>query len=252
MRRLPILSVLVLAALPVAAASDCPYSEPRSLELVAGNASELEIVARAGFLIVEGSDSATSVVVNATACASSEQLLAEIRLDSGQRGGRLWIEAEVPQDYLGWRDGSRLDLTVEVPSRLALTIRDGSGAIDIRHVGALDLEDGSGEIDIREVGGDVVLSDGSGSVRLTGVGGDVRITDDGSGEIEISEVRGSVEIGEDGSGGIRIRDVDGTVRIRSDGSGSISVARVGGDFLLGRDGSGSVHVEGVSGTVETP
>ncbi|MDX1642889.1 MAG: hypothetical protein R3244_00880 [Thermoanaerobaculia bacterium] len=270
MRLSSICSLLVLAAAPLTAGGDCRASRPLTLELDADGAGALEIVARAGDLVVEGDDTATTVSVEATACASSEPLLERIRLDSGRRGDRLWIEADLPESYLGWRGSSRLDLVVTVPSRLALRIDDGSGAIDLRGIGALDLEDGSGEIEIdgvrgplrvedgsgeiriRDVGGDLVLRDGSGSIRLRDIEGDVRIAEDGSGEIEIDGVRGGVEIGDDGSGGIRIRDVTGTVAIGADGSGSISVARIGGDFLLRSDGSGSVHVEEVAGVVETP
>lgn len=270
MRSSSICCLLLLATAPLSAGNDCRATKPLSLELDADGAGSLEIVARAGALVVEGSDTSTTVSVDATACASSEPLLERIRLDSGRRGDRLWIEADLPESYVGWRGSSRLDLVVTVPSRLDLRIGDGSGPIDVRRVGRLDIEDGSGEIeiadvdgplhledgsggiDIRGVGGDVVLWDGSGSVRLRDVEGDVRIPEDGSGEIEIAEVRGGVEIGDDGSGGIRIRDVTGTVEIGADGSGSISITRVGGDFLLGRDGSGSVHVEEVAGVVEIP
>lgn len=269
--RLPfICCALLLVALPLAASDDCEYTRPLSLELDAAEVESLEIIARAGYLVVEGSDEATSVSVEATACASSDRLLDDIRLDSGRRGARLWIEAEIPESYLGWRQSGRLDLTVTVPSRLALDVRDGSGPIDIRHVGSLELEDGSGEIeiadvegavrledgsgeiDVRDIGGSVVVRDGSGGILLRHVRGDVRIADDGSGEIEIADVGGDVVVGEDGSGGIRIRDVTGTVEIGSDGSGSISIAQIGGDFILHNDGSGSVRIEGVAGVVETP
>lgn len=265
-----IICTLLLAATPLAATDDCEYSKPFALELDAGEATALEIDAEAGFLVVEGVDSARVVSVDATACASSDDLLSGIRLDSGRRGDHLWIEVDIPDNRLGRRHSARLDLTITVPSSLTLEIDDGSGSIDLRHVGPVELEDGSGEIEIEGLVGDlriddgsgeitvegvvgnVVVRDGSGSATLRDIQGTVRIADDGSGEIEIADVRGDVEIDEDGSGGIDIRDVTGAVRIGSDGSGSIRIARVGGDFTLRDDGSGTIHVEEVRGVVRTP
>lgn len=270
MRSLMSCCLLLTLAAPAVAADDCDHSKPVSLELDASDAAGLDIDAEAGFLVIEGIDSTTTVQVEATACASDERLLDDIRLESGRRGDRLWIDVDIPDRLFGWHSTARLDLTVHVPARLALDVRDGSGSIDIRHVGTLELEDGSGEIDISDVDGDVdlddgsgeidvtdvdgrvLLRDGSGSITLRNIRGEVRIDSDGSGEIDIADVDGDVEIGDDGSGGIDVRDVTGAVRIGSDGSGSIWIARVGRGFVLESDGSGSVHVEDVHGVIETP
>lgn len=252
MRSLMSCCLLLTLAAPAVAADDCDHSKPVSLELDASDAAGLDIDAEAGFLVIEGIDSTTTVQVEATACASDERLLDDIRLESGRRGDRLWIDVDIPDRLFGWHSTARLDLTVHVPARLALDVRDGSGSIDIRHVGTLELEDGSGEIDVTDVDGRVLLRDGSGSITLRNIRGEVRIDSDGSGEIDIADVDGDVEIGDDGSGGIDVRDVTGAVRIGSDGSGSIWIARVGRGFVLESDGSGSVHVEDVHGVIETP
>lgn len=264
-----VVCMCLVAVCAVAVADDCEHSKPINVELDAAGATSLQIDAPAGFLIVQGESGAGQVTVEGRACASSERMLDDIELVTDRNGERLLVEVDIPEFNFSWRGYARLDLTVAVPSDLALRIKDGSGSIEISSVASVDLEDGSGEIEISDVYGDVQLSDGSGEIELRDITGRVTLLDgsgslvvsnvggvhveeDGSGEIRITQVQGDVEIEEDGSGGITVRDVTGAVRVGSDGSGSIWIAQVGGDFELGSDGSGSVHVDDVRGTVKMP
>jgi DUF4097 and DUF4098 domain-containing protein YvlB len=259
-----------LAGVPMAAADDCRYEEPREAVLDAAGADQLRVEAVAGSLRIEGREGLTNVQIHGTACASSKDMLKDIKLETDRHRDTLEVVAKIP-DSSGWRDSqAHLDLVIEVPRSLALDVQDGSGSATFRNVGALSLKDGSGEIDIRDAGGSVEITDGSGEVELVGVEGDVWISDgsgeldirkvtgeltieqDGSGEITIEDVGGNVEIGEDGSGGIIISRVGGSVSIDEDGSGSIDVSHVTGDLRVGQDGSGGIGFEDVGGRVRVP
>lgn len=251
-KTLAIAAVLGVVALPVAADVDCEYQEQRQAVLDVDGAKELFIDASAGFLKVIGSNNLSEVVVEGVACASRASDLADIQLETRRRGDRLVIEVDLPDFNWGWDHNVSLDLTVRVPSDLALDIEDGSGFIDLREVGTTRIRDGSGEIEVDTVFGDLTIEDGSGEIDIRNVRGKVRIDEDGSGSIQISGVEGDVEIEEDGSGSITIRDVVGSVRVNEDGSGSIRAVGITGDFTVDRDGSGGISFDSVGGRVSLP
>jgi hypothetical protein len=233
------------------------YTAPRNAEVDARGARTIRIEAAAGFLKVEGRKDLDQVRIKGTARASRRGWLDEIKLVAERRGDEVYIKADIPDRDQGFYDSMRgdwersLDLTIEVPSSLALDVEDGSGEAEFNNAGALRFEDGSGEISVKNARGNVRITDGSGSIIVDGVEGSVRI-DDGSGEIRVRNVTGDFTIGSDGSGEINASNVSGTLRVESDGSGSIDVDRIGGDFIVERDGSGDIHYETVKGRVEIP
>lgn len=245
---IPLFSLVLAAAVgwpvPVAA---CDYEAERAAVVDADGATLLRVLARSGALVVEGRRGATEVRVRGRACASDPELLEAIRLDAGRDGAEALVEAVLPETG-GWDDAyARLDLVIEAPAGIAAEIRDSSGEMEVRGVGALRVDDGSGEVRIEDIAGPVHVDDNSGELYVAGVNGDVEI-EDGSGEIEVHDVQGSVTL-EDGSGPIRVEGVVGGVLVRRDGSGSIRVAGVEGDFVVERDGSGDVSHRDVRGVV---
>jgi DUF4097 and DUF4098 domain-containing protein YvlB len=174
------------------------------------------------------------VEARGTACASSEQMLGQIRIDATRQGDVIVVKVEIPErkSAWSWNEQARLDLTVMVPRTMPLSIDDGSGSAEIAHVGTLKMTDGSGELTVSDVVGDVDIEDGSGSIEVTGVTGDVRLSD--------------------GSGSMTVRDVGGSVTVEEDGSGSIDVVGVKGDFTVASDGSGGIEHRNVAGLVKVP
>jgi DUF4097 and DUF4098 domain-containing protein YvlB len=249
------ISVLILAAALAASpvgADDCAHRAEREAALDAGGARSVRIEAAAGELRIEGRAGQTRVEARGTACASSEQVLGQIRLNASRRGDVIVIKVEIPEgSSWGWNEQARLDLTVTVPRILPLDVDDGSGSADIAHVGNLSVHDGSGELSVSDVTGDLAITDGSGSIEVSGVTGDVRLRD-GSGSIGVRNVGGSVTVEEDGSGSIEVETVTGSVTVERDGSGSIDVAGVKGDFTVTRDGSGGIDHRDVAGQVRVP
>lgn len=269
-------AVVLLAAMNAGCAlswNDCEHTASRDLDLDAGDITTLEVVARAGALDIRGEADARQVVVRGKACAASAESLAQIRLVERREGDRLVVTAELPENDGGWgsNDYSSLDLTLTVPSRVALKVSDSSGAADIRHVTSAEVEDSSGELRLSDIAGDVTVADTSGVIVIERIGGNVMINSDGSGGIQIEDVAGNAVIREDGSGEIEFRQVRGDAIVEKDGSGSISFVAIGGnarvdedgsgsieandigrDFVVGRDGSGGIDHANVRGSVRIP
>ncbi|HEX4952104.1 MAG TPA: hypothetical protein VF017_01735 [Thermoanaerobaculia bacterium] len=269
----PLLPLVVVALLGASAlgclgaVDPCRVSEPRSARLDAQGAQRLRVIAHAGGLRLQAVEGQGDLDVQGTACASSADLLARVRLETERVGQELVVRAVLPEGLtLG---ASSLDLTIEGPPALALTVEDGSGVAEVAGFASLRIDDGSGDLIVNRIAGDVVIVDGSGSISVEDVGGSLRL-EDGSGPVEIARVAGDVEVEdgsgdlaireaqrdvtvlEDGSGDLEVTGVVGNVLVRDDGSGSIRVFGVGGDFRVDSDGSGSIDFDRVAGRVTVP
>lgn len=241
----------LLIALPLLSQNwdECRYTAPREATVDAASAARIVVTAGSGSLEVVGRPGLRQARIRATACASDQQLLSEIRLTATRSGGEVRVHANDQDLDLRNREYARLDVVIEVPEGLAADIDDGSGEIDLTAIGALTLNDGSGSITGDDIRGNVVIEDGSGEINIRGVKGDVQI-DDGSGGIDLRNVDGAVDI-RDGSGEIQLFKVLRDVTL-SDSSGSIDVDEVGGNFTVRNDSSGSIDYHAVRGAVRVP
>jgi hypothetical protein len=212
---------------------ECDYKEERTVATPAAGISKVVIIGKAGWLKVKGRVGAGEIRANGTACSSDRDYLKSIQLKSYREGSTLHVEADMPEHMtFGFFDAS-LDFEVALPAGMPVSVRDGSGSLEISDTGTLEVVDGSGSMEIGSVRGDVSVSDGSGSMTIQDVSGTVRVTD-GSGSIEIRRV-GNVMIEADGSGSIEATDVRGDFIVRRDGSGGIDYERVGGKVSIPRD-----------------
>jgi hypothetical protein len=250
---LAILTVIIVA--PAAAAQDrdnCRHEAIRSANIDASGANLLVVDAGSGSLKIEGKPGLTRVVIRGRACASDEDLLDDIKLEAKRDGNSVVVRANVRDDkddfHFRSRMYERLDVVMEVPAGIAANIDDGSGEIELSHLGDVDIDDGSGSIVGSDLGA-VRLDDGSGEIDLSDVRGRLDI-EDGSGEITLRNIAGAIDIN-DGSGEITVRVARSNVRI-SDSSGGISVMDVGGDFVVTDDGSGGIDYDNVRGRVDIP
>lgn len=239
------LALAFLLAVTAQAPGECDYEDTRAVQLT--GARSLLIATESGELRVEGRSGVDDVRVEARLCASSQELLSEMRLETGVTDGRANIRTDLPEDHRN-NSYARMDLLVIVPQGMPADIEDGSGATWLSHLGAAHVIDGSGQLEIADLHGPLDLQDGSGSVEITNVTGNV-IIDDASGELSLRNVEGTIAI-DDGSGSIDV--VDGGALSIDDGSGSIDVHGIGGDFTVDDDGSGSIRYDDVAGTVRIP
>jgi len=238
-----------------ASADWCKYEKDIELTLDLSSSEVLAITAAAGELEVTGVSGSDKAFITGKACASKEEWLEESRVHT-QSGSRAEISVDLPSADSGWSfTGSSyvwLDLKVEVPEDLALEIKDSSGEISLRNVGAVQLEDSSGAIEIENARGAVSIRDSSGDIDIKGVTGDLTIESDSSGGIYANEIEGSVLVKQDSSGDIRVSHVSHNVVVERDSSGDITATDVGGDFRVLKDGSGGIRSSNVKGEVDLP
>jgi hypothetical protein len=255
MRHLPsrCLALLALLALPLPALavdSDCRYGADRRASLDTAGASRVEIMARAGDLIVRPAGTPT-LSAGGRACASSQEFLDQTLLHVRRDGEVVRVHVEVPDEMKGIGVFyASLDLTVDVPAGLPVDVTDSSGDMTLEGVRVATVRDSSGDIAARALVGDVAIEDSSGDIRVEESAGAVRVTDS-SGDIVIRGAA-AVEIALDSSGDIVVERVSRDVRIERDSSGDITVAGVGGNVEVLADGSGQLRVSEVQGTVRLP
>jgi len=266
---LPIAS-LALALATTAHADDwCQHSAQRSATVDAVGAVRIVIAAGAGDLKVRGG-SAQAVQASGKACASSDELLQQIQIESRREGDTIYVKTLMPnQGALLLGRNATLDLTLAIPEGLAVDLEDSSGDVELRNVKSAVVTDGSGDADIEDIHGDLKVSDSSGELEIEHVSGNVSVTDS-SGDLEIEDVAGdvaipvdssgdihierarSVHIRNDSSGEIVVHHLTGDLTIDQDSSGDIEAADIGGDFTVRSDGSGSIRHERIDGKVQIP
>jgi hypothetical protein len=231
MRRMPMLSILLLAALLLPGCGTFAGSDPgptRTEDRAIENASAVEL-ATSGALVMSPGDRASLRIT------AGENVLDH--LTSEVHDARLVLDTEGWDDDLGevryelvLPEASAVELsgsgTVQVaaPSAVAELVLSGSGEIGVEGLAADELAvrlSGSGEITIDgEVSGQVVDIDGSG-------------TYDGSG---LSSEDAEVRIGGSGTADVTVED---TLRAVVEGSGTITYAG-GAEVDSEIDGSGTV------------
>jgi hypothetical protein len=252
--------------------NDCRHSAERAVSVAAAGITKVVIGAGAGDLKVRGQPGLSQIQAKGEACASKEDLLARIQIESRQEGSTLYLKTLMPSleggNFLS-NSYATLDLAVQVPDSATIDLEDSSGDLELGRVksaivadssgdleiediaGDLDVSDSSGDIEIERIAGNLKVKDSSGDMQLRQIQGQVEIPIDSSGEINIVQA-GAVHIHQDTSGEIVIRRVNRDVRIDSDSSGDIDVAEIGGNFSVGADGSGDIRQAKVVGTVELP
>jgi hypothetical protein len=266
------ISILLLLGSATVQADDwCSQEAVRSATLDAAGVTRVVITAGAGDLEVRGAAGETQLVANGRACASSDELLQQIQLDSRREGNTLYLRTQLPEDngLMSWKRYARMDLTVRLPNVVAIELEDGSGDAELANVRAAVVNDGSGDLEIENIAGDVRVSDSSGDVEIERVAGNLHINDS-SGDLELEHIKGAIDIEVDSSGDIRIEDagrvhvqndssgeifvrqVQSDVKVDVDSSGDIDVADIGGNFTVRSDGSGDIRHDKIVGTVQIP
>jgi DUF4097 and DUF4098 domain-containing protein YvlB len=267
------LTLLVLAG--AASATECRYSAPRNLDLDAASLKSLLLNLGSADAHVSGVPGLSRVEVRGTACASNEEWLKDLQLDTSHSGDSATVTVR-RRDHdsifslFGFSRYAYMKVSVSVPPQLAVAIHSGSGDVVAQTLasldfhsgsgdlqadgitGALTLRLGSGDVEARHVGSVELSGTGSGDVTVAGIGGDVHANHAGSGNLQFSQVQGGVWVGSVGSGDVKLENIGGDVQLGSIGSGDVVVDDVGGNLEVGSAGSGDVTYHSVRGTVHVP
>ena len=246
------LACLVVAA--AAGAQPCRYSAPRNLDLDAGALKSLLLNLGAADAHVHGVAGLSNVQVRGTACASNQQWLDDLRIDSSRSGDQATVTAHTGDhensfNLTGISRYAYMKLSVSVPPQLAVAINSGSGDVLAESLQSLDFRSGSGDLTADRITGALALELGSGDVRAHDVG-NVDLSRTGSGDVTVQDVRGAVRSGHSGSGDLHFRDVHGDVSVGSVGSGDLQLESIGGNVQVDSIGSGDLVVDDVTGNLQ--
>jgi hypothetical protein len=250
LRLATLLALLALPATAFALDLDCRHAADRRASIDTAGAERIEIMARAGDLVVRPASDRV-LTAGGRACASSQAYLDQTQLHVRRQGDVVQVHVQVPDEMKGiGLLYASLDLTVSVPDELPVEVTDSSGDMTLESIRVTKVLDSSGDITARALKGDVVIEDSSGDIRIEDANGVVRVTDS-SGDVVIRGA-GGVHVPLDSSGDIDVERVPGDVRIDRDSSGDIRISGVGGNVEVLADGSGEVRVSDVKGTVRVP
>ena len=247
-------AALLLAPLAAFAASPCKYPSPRNLQLDLAGVHEVEISVNGQNLHLTGSESAKGFSLNGRACASDKSALDDLQVTHRRDGDRLLIEMGGNHHSslsLFGNSYANLEVNVQLPAGLTVTVGVGSGDADVTGVREMKTHVGSGDLHLRHIAGAVSASVGSGDIDASDIGS-LDLGSVGSGDFKGEGIRGDVRIGSIGSGDVTLRRIGGSVQAQTLGSGDLQVHGVGGDFSLGAKGSGDVDHADVKGKVSVP
>ncbi|MBQ4834048.1 hypothetical protein J8L70_12415 [Pseudoalteromonas sp. MMG010] len=220
--------------------------QTKQLSLPSQNIAYLNVLAGAGSLEIKGSNTATSIDIDATIYTADIDDEYELTLEQHNNQAKLVAQNK---NQTGMRiysgQSPHIDVIVTLPRHLKLDINDGSGDVIITAMqNDINIEDGSGSLTI-DSAKNLTIDDGSGDISLENIMANLEITD-GSGSLYISNVTGNTVI-EDGSGDMDVRNVSGTLDVE-DGSGEITISHITGAVTVD-DNSGSLLIEHISSTV---
>lgn len=245
-------SLLLLAPLAGHAADHCAFEAPRNLSVDLAGVRAVQIQVHSFDLHVTGRADARKLDVRGRACASDRDMLDRLVVTQRHEGDQLVLELGDGRGLHWFGSGEAdLEVTVELPANLPLTVDVGSGDAEVSGVGQLDSHVGSGDLNVRNVAGRFATSVGSGDVEAHEVGS-LDVGSVGSGDFSASGIGGDARVGSIGSGDVTLRNVRGSVDAGTLGSGDLDVDGVGGDLSLGAKGSGDVSHTNVKGKVDVP
>jgi hypothetical protein len=253
MRRL-LIAALLFAPAAAFAADHCKFEAPRNLQLNLSGVRAVQVDVHSHNLHLVGG-SASSASLNGKACASDQSALDSLQVTQRREGDQLLIDIG-GDNHSSWHlfgndSYAYLDINMQIPANLPVTLDVGSGDAEASGVQQLTGTVGSGDLHVRQVPGKVDVSVGSGDIDANDIGS-LSVGSVGSGDFKGNGVRGDARIGSIGSGDVTLRQVSGSVHADTLGSGDLNVSDVGGDFSLGAKGSGDVDHSNIKGKVNLP
>lgn len=197
-----------------------------------------------GDVTVTGYDGST-IEVDATTYASSQERLDETTIKSLLRDGHVTIEVDIEDDDR-WNDdeSSRVEFVIRVPR--------GTRIDDIELVnGNLELKGVAGHVDASSVNGNVKAEELSGDVDLSAVNGDVTLEVAGAVEsIKLHSVNGTVElvVPRGASARVSASTVHGSIRASGDVRAKKNFVGSSLTSVLGK-GEGRIDMNTVNGDI---
>ncbi|HVA55461.1 MAG TPA: DUF4097 family beta strand repeat-containing protein [Gammaproteobacteria bacterium] len=151
-----------------------------------------------------------------------------------------------------YRNGNRgtplhVDLVVQVPAGLALTLVNYAGLTEVNGIkNDLQVKTSSGDVHVSDVHGQFSADTGSGDVHVAGLTGDFT-ADTGSGDVFAEHISGNVHA-DTGSGDVHVSEANSQILYADTGSGDVTFSNVKGDMKFDT-GSGDVRLDDANGSL---
>lgn len=206
----------------------------------------------AGSVRIAGRPDAAEARIIARRCASRSELFEALHLEVSPTPPDLTIGFQQPTHLFSRTRGSvaRIDVVVEVPESIAVSVEGELGPVEVSDVGSLRLDTSLGDVRVVNVDGDVTLTTGVGEVVVGEVGGSVVIAAD-VGDIHVWEIAGDLTVKEGHTGWVEIARIEGAVVIEDGQAGNVAVSDVVGDLQVGHMAEGRLGVKDVAGHIAT-
>ncbi|MDN5213455.1 hypothetical protein QQ020_15400 [Fulvivirgaceae bacterium BMA12] len=252
------------------------FTTSKTLQLSADDLKALTVNSGAGHVTVRGHDSdvitvEADVVLSAVSIKRAVRIVEEfMHLSLFREGDKAilesrfnfqkrndFLEAINPDGFFS-APARKIDLVVNVPKNLALSIYDRSGDLEIADIeNDLTVDDRSGNLHIKNIHGNLNLKDSSGDMELIDINTNngakkmVKINDN-SGAINLVRVNGNLTL-RDSSGDMRLANINTNQGVENmikitDNSGSISLENINGNLNL-RDSSGDIDMRNMNGNI---
>ncbi len=240
-----LLSACALAALAACASApggDGSLTAIQSTSLPAANMKHVGVLTEGeGSLLLTGSDT-DSLAVRYALNARSRSALFRNQVETIDKGDTTLVTIRPTP-------GTSIDLQVEMPERVTLSLRDEARDVIVRNIqNRVDVAlHPGGSLEFDDIEGPLTILDGGGPIRLHDVRGPIEIRD-AAGAITIREVANSVKI-DSRVGDVALENVRGDVTL-SVGPGDLTVREVTGKLSYRKIGPGKVTIENVAGGVE--
>ena len=226
------LTLLLLAALPLAAQADRDYERTVATD----GAKEVRISNTAGFVEVEGSDR-DDIRITGLLEDDVEEVLVE------REGSAIAIEVKVEEKLRSYNHAAA-ELRIEMPAAMRLSVVGTSADIAVEGV--------RGEQRLKSVSGDVDTEVWSEPLNAETVSGDIRVRGhDEVSRASLAAVSGDVNV-ESLAGELEAESVSGDVTLRDSTLNRGRFSTTSGDVVaeVGLASDGSFEAESVSGDVE--
>lgn len=202
----------------------------------------------AGRVVIEGSDTATTVTVNATKIiyGFNDEGFSRLNYQITQNGNTINVTAEQPvKPNIGFT--GHVDIQITAPRNAYANIKTGSGDVRVNGLQNADqlynFETGSGNVTASTVqGSNLRVKTGSGDVRLDTLTGALN-AETGSGNIILNGLQGQNSRLKTGSGDVRLENVTAALDAETN-SGNIEVMSSNVTGLRMKTGSGNVRFNG--------
>ncbi len=143
------------------------------------------------------------------------------------------------------KDGTSVDLTLEVPAEAATVIQSGRGDVTVEGLnGSVDITARRGDVQIAQIGGSAQVRMKRGDFTASGVKGTAMV-DGSGGDVTLSRVGGDTSIHGEFTGDVHLQQIGGTVSFVSSRT-QITVPHLVGQMTLD---SGDLGMDRASGPI---